>query len=73
MWVRPKHLRIYWRTSWLAFEFPDKFYSKKATSDTFALHLSELTVVKQLNSALRSTPILFEAPDSNEQAVIPGT
>jgi len=73
MWVRPRHLRIYWQTSGLAFEFPDKFYSKKATSDSFALPLSELTVVKKLNSALRSAAILFEAPDSSKQAVIPGT
>jgi len=57
----------------LLLNFLTNFYSKKATSDSFALPLSELTVVKKLNSALRSTAILFEAPDSSKQAVIPGT
>jgi hypothetical protein len=57
----------------LLLNFLTNFIQKRLPRTDAALPLSKLTVVKKLNSALRSTAILFEAPDSSKQAVIPGT
>jgi hypothetical protein len=56
------------------FQEADKIVSRRKLSlDALSWTLSEQTVVKRLNTALGSTPLFFEVPDSNRQAVMLGT